>query len=69
MNQRSLMSKADAHETPEYYDQNEENGARGAAQYKENREDELATTSFALESDSGVFWYTGHKSGHGRVRH
>ena len=37
--------------------QNEENGARGADQYRDNRDDEIATTSFALESDSGIFAY------------
>jgi len=43
--------------------QNEENGARGAYQYRDNREDEMAITSFALESDSGIFSYA--RTSHG----
>ena len=37
--------------------QNEENGARGADQYRANRVAEIPRTSFALESDAGIFSY------------
>ena len=37
--------------------QNEENGANGAKVFKQNREHEMNSTSWAFESDSGVFSY------------